>query len=182
MNLFLDDLRSPKDVAKYCSPELLSTYTNTTWTIVRNYDEFINHIQEYGIPNICSLDHDLADEHYCPEIHYITGWDKWAETQEFKEKTGYECAKWLIEYAEENNLDLPPHIMCHSMNPVGKEKILSLFESYKKYKEKPEPTKPSIEPVKVEQREGESLMDAVRRHLEEVYQKSINTKINDSGL
>lgn len=45
------------------------------------------------------------------------------------EKTGYECAKWLVEYCLDNDLDLP---LCyvHSMNPVGKDNINNLLKNY----------------------------------------------------
>ena len=50
----------------------------------------------------------------------------------FKEKTGYECAKWLVEYLDSNNLPVPI-IYVHSMNPVGSQKIVEVFNDYKKY-------------------------------------------------
>jgi hypothetical protein len=40
------------------------------------------------------------------------------------EKTGYDCAKWLVEYCVEHGLKFPEYVV-HSMNPVGKENILS---------------------------------------------------------
>ena len=58
-----------------------------------------------------SFDHDLADEHYLKQ-----------NSQEFVEKIGYDCAKWLVEYCMDHYLDLPK-FYCHSMNPVGKENI-----------------------------------------------------------
>ena len=51
---------------------------------------------------------------------------------EFKEKTGYDCAKWLINYCMDNQLELPETILIHSMNPVGSLNIKSLFDSYYK--------------------------------------------------
>ncbi|MDP9961886.1 cyclic-phosphate processing receiver domain-containing protein [Chryseobacterium lathyri] len=69
-----------------------------------------------GLPEMISFDHDLAD------IHYLK-----PDSDEYAEKTGYECAKWLIEYCMDHYLDLPK-FYCHSMNPVGKENILSLLK------------------------------------------------------
>ena len=46
------------------------------------------------------------------------------------EKTGYHCAKWLINYCMDNNLELPNEIIIHSMNPYGSENIKSLFNTY----------------------------------------------------
>jgi hypothetical protein len=74
-----------------------------------------------GLPEMISLDHDLAD------IHYLK-----PNSDEYAEKIGYDCAKWLIEYCMDNYLDLPK-FYCHSMNPVGKKNILSLLENFKNY-------------------------------------------------
>ena len=64
-NLFLDDFRMPKDAYNYL---LQPIYISVNWEIVRSYDEFVKYITEHGIPEIISLDHDLADEHY--ESHH----------------------------------------------------------------------------------------------------------------
>lgn len=120
--LFLDDLRDPVDVCLYFEPEELHPlYEKEKWEIVRSYDEFVKHVTENGLPDCISFDHDLADEHY----RNMNG------SGDFKEKTGYECAKWLTEYMLERNLELPV-IYSHSMNPVGKGNILKLFESFRK--------------------------------------------------
>lgn len=47
----------------------------------------------------------------------------------FDEKTGYHCAKWLVEYCMDNNAPLPKWNI-HSANPVGKENIKMLLENY----------------------------------------------------
>ena len=49
----------------------------------------------------------------------------------FKEKTGNDCAKWLSEYCVKNVVPLPDYYV-HSMNPVGKENILSTLKSCEK--------------------------------------------------
>lgn len=114
--LFLDDLRKAPDF---------------TWDVVRNFEQFVTYIQLHEVPDIISFDHDLGDEHYkvvdwggglingVTEIPY----DK------YKEKTEYDCAKWLIE----NNL-LPKEYRIHSMNIVGAKNIQFVMEaSYKRY-------------------------------------------------
>lgn len=116
-NLFLDDFRMPKDAYNYL---LQPIYISVDWEIVRSYDEFVKYITEHGIPDMISFDHDLADEHY--ESHQ--------EYDQYKEKTGYHCAKWLIYYCIDNNKKLPAEILIHSMNPAGSLNIKSLFESY----------------------------------------------------
>ena len=45
------------------------------------------------------------------------------------EKTGYHCAMWLVEYCSDNNL-MCPSFSCHSMNPVGKDRILGLLNNF----------------------------------------------------
>lgn len=137
--LFLDDFRVPKDCAKYMGTVLVQLYNQDDWTIVRSYDEFCKHIMEHGLPDLISYDHDLADEHYFP----LETSDKYKQlisegnlnefyASSFVEKTGYDCAKWLVEYCMDYRMFLPEFIV-HSMNPSGAENIRSLLVNYKKY-------------------------------------------------
>ncbi len=117
-NLFLDDFRNPEVCFDY-------TYNQVYllgWTVVKNYDEFVKTVIEKGMPQMLSLDHDLCDIHYAKQPPY----------DEDTEKTGYDCAKWLINYCMDNQLELPETILIHSMNPVGSLNIKSLFDSYYK--------------------------------------------------
>lgn len=118
-NLFLDDWRDPEDCFEYMH---LPEYITENWVIVRNYDEFVKIIQEKGIPEIISIDHDLNLKHYGQQLPY----------DQYTEKTGYHCAKWLIDYCIDNNKKLPAKIFIHSMNPAGSANIKSLFQSYYK--------------------------------------------------
>jgi len=105
------------------------------WDIVRSYDEFTQHITNNGLPELISFDHDLADEHYNTDAMYDSE-EKYNELYDsFKEKTGYECAKWLVNYCLDNK-KLLPTFMVHSMNPVGKKNIIDLLENYKKHEQK----------------------------------------------
>ena len=113
-NLFLDDRREPH--------KFLNDYIRA-WVVVRTYSEFCKTITEQGLPGFVSYDHDLADEHFVQSVDYT----------KFKERTGYDCAKWLVEYCERYKVSLPQY-QVHSMNPVGKENIISLLENYKKSK------------------------------------------------
>ena len=133
--LFLDDVREPSDVGNYIHPvELRKQYRLYDWIIVRNYPEFCDKINELGIPSIISFDHDLADVHYHSNV---SDWEKetYDDPREFEDdylKTGYHCAKWLIDKLTESNLPLP---ICyvHSMNPAGADNIKSILRSYLKY-------------------------------------------------
>lgn len=115
--LFLDDIRYPIEVYHYTKRDI---FLRSDWHIVRNYKQFINRILENGLPDMISFDHDLADEHYLQQ-----------DSQQFVEKTGYDCAKWLVEYCMDNGTDLP-QFYSHSTNPVGKENIESLLRNFKK--------------------------------------------------
>lgn len=108
--LFLDDSRNAPDF---------------TWDVVRNYDQFVAYISLHGAPDIISFDHDLGPEHYqhyCDVIGYAEIENRLSEVvipyEKFTEKTGYDCAKWLIEQGK-----LPKEYKVHSMNPVGRENI-----------------------------------------------------------
>ena len=68
--LYLDDVRNPKTEG---------------WEIVRNYDDFVNYINENGLPDEISFDHDLGED---------------------VSKTGYDCAKWLCEYCWGNGIQI----------------------------------------------------------------------------
>jgi hypothetical protein len=119
--LFLDDLRNPIDAYFYMHAPI---YNEEGWTIVRNYAEFMDMITSQGIPEIVSFDHDLADEHYGMQDHIEYGM--------LAEKTGYHCAQWLINYCIDHNKNIPKYVLIHTMNPVGRQNIESLFRTYEK--------------------------------------------------
>ncbi|WP_228409728.1 cyclic-phosphate processing receiver domain-containing protein [Chryseobacterium sp. T16E-39] len=113
----MDDIRFPVEAYHYTGEKI---FLNKDWYIVRNYRQFVNQIIQNGLPEMISFDHDLADMNSSD-----------SDNLKFTEKTGYDCAKWLVEYCMDNHLNLPK-FYSHSMNPVGKENILSLLENFKK--------------------------------------------------
>jgi len=117
-NLFLDDVRLPNHVTWVDLPP------NQHYSLVRNYQEFVDLITLRGIPKFVTYDHDLSDDHYG---HGLRGdnipYDQYAE------KTGYDCAKWLVDYCMKKGVKHPPY-QVHSMNPIGKKNIISYVESY----------------------------------------------------
>lgn len=121
IKLFLDDIRIPKDAIGLVSSNLNQFYWEKDWIIVRNYYEFCNYIQKFGLPDFISFDHDLADEHYMD-----------VDNSEYEEKTGYECAKWLVDWCLENSLSLPKFVV-HSANPIGKQNIESYLNNATKH-------------------------------------------------
>jgi hypothetical protein len=124
-NLFLDDTRNPVDVYEYTFRHI---YLDIDWVIVRSYDEFVQMIKTFGLPEKISFDHDLGLEHYDHQ-HDEPGKLPY---DQYTEKTGYHCAKWLIDHCMDNKLELPKTILIHSMNVIGSQNIASLFNTYEK--------------------------------------------------
>ena len=75
---------------------------------VKNYEEFCSFINENGLPDVVCFDHDLGEE-----------------------KSGYDCAKFLVEYCMDNMIDFPNYYV-QSQNPVGRENIISYIENFKR--------------------------------------------------
>ncbi len=132
--LFLDDIRKPKDCCRHM-PQV-AFYWKTQFEVVRNYESFVQYIStEYlengRFPNLISFDHDLSLDHYAPQDRYHD-YDVWLAEQDSQEKTGMDCAKWLVEFCMEHNLVLPEYIV-HSMNPSGADNIMGLLNSFRKH-------------------------------------------------
>jgi hypothetical protein len=119
-NLWLDDQRLPHDVTWVNIPK------DQHYSVVRNYKEFVDLITLRGVPKFVCYDHDLADSHYCHGLNN----DK-IPYDSYEEKTGYDAAKWLVNYCMERGIKHPPYIV-HSLNPIGKKNIESYIESYNK--------------------------------------------------
>jgi len=127
--LWLDDLRNP-----YLDLEGRVPKEDGTVEWVLNYEQFVQWIEKFGLPDIISFDHDLADEHYTPQ-EYWNDYQlskQYQESQNYQEKTGLDCAKWLIDYCTETNLKLPKYYV-HSANPVGADNIRILLGNYIKH-------------------------------------------------
>lgn len=119
MFLFLDDMRMPEDVKWVPIPD-------AQWNIVRNFDQFVEFINAHGAPTYVAFDHDLADEHYGVQQEHA------ADADYGTEKTGYDCAKWLVEYCHNQGCKFPEFVV-HSMNPVGSARIKNYIEDARKH-------------------------------------------------
>lgn len=108
MNLFLDDERIVKDVKWITLPP-------GNWVVVRNYNDFVKTIEKNGLPANISFDHDLGND------------------GSEKEFGGTECAKWLVQYCIDNDLELPKCFI-HSKNPIGIDRIHNALKDYDRYK------------------------------------------------
>lgn len=129
--LFLDDLRVPTDCPKihymlYRVPDL--NIYNDDWDIVRSHGQFIKWIEENGLPDIVSFDHDLGDD---TNLRGVLPIEEWFDIDNNREYTGMDSAKWLVDYCLDNDLTLPEFIV-HSANPSGYENIDGLLTSFKK--------------------------------------------------
>jgi|GEM_PF-175675 len=128
--LWLDDIRNP-----FLNNENKVPNVKGKLIWVLNYEQFVEWITKFGMPDIISFDHDLADEHYTPEQYWsdYQASKEYQEAQSYVEKTGYDCAKWLVDYCMDNDLDLPIYFI-HSANPVGADNIKGLLDNYNKFR------------------------------------------------
>lgn len=123
VRIYLDDIRTPID---------------EDWVVCRNYNEFVEKITDIGLGKIymISLDHDLGEtaiREYFKNVrtNYILDYAN------IHEKTGYDCAKWLVE--ESMNKEIPlPLVMVHSANPIGSSNIMGYINNYLKNKRLPQ--------------------------------------------
>lgn len=126
--LFLDDIRTPAQVAEFIkSPTLRQKYESYPWYVARSYQEFVERILNAGVPTHVSLDHDLSERQYGKEMTH----EEMAEYYQRKnrEMTGYDALKWLIAHCKTKNAKIP-FCYIHTMNPVGKENMMELIKSY----------------------------------------------------
>ena len=123
-NLFLDDIRVPTNVTWVDIPK------DQHYSLVRNYQEFVDLITLRGLPKFVCYDHDLSDIHYGHGLinrNDLNGDD--IPYDSYTEKTGYDCAKWLV--AESMTTKIPlPQIYVHSANPIGSANIMGYVNNY----------------------------------------------------
>lgn len=123
VSIYLDDIRTPND---------------ERWIICRNYDEFVDKVDEIGLDNIetISLDHDLGETAIREYFKNVTN-NYILDYSNIHEKTGYDCAKWLVEKSIETEVNLPT-ILTHSANPIGSANIMGYINNYLKNKRLPQ--------------------------------------------
>ena len=129
--LFLDDVRSPKDAIGFVPDKHNKFYWENDWDVVRNYDEFVQYLEVNGAPEFVSFDHDLGDT-AMDEYFRNVATKGTLDYDNIKEKTGFDCAKFLVEYCMDENQPLPEYLV-HSANPVGKKNIELFLENAKKH-------------------------------------------------
>ena len=119
--LFLDDERHPDDVTWEKFPRDLVTF------ILKDFDTFVKQVMTSGMPAFVCFDHDLCDQHYQAMIAEAQG----LPADYGPKKTGYDAAKWLVDFCEDNKRKFPKYVV-HSKNPEGKERIIAYIEDAKK--------------------------------------------------
>jgi hypothetical protein len=130
MRIYLDDVRTPVE---------------KDWRVVRNFDEFVKAVEEIGLSDIktISLDHDLGDSAMF-EYYSNVSPNYRLDYNNISEKTGYDCAKWLVKKFYQENPDwekLPrdvkrakafpfPTVYTHSANPIGSANIMGYINNF----------------------------------------------------
>jgi hypothetical protein len=127
--IYLDDIRTPVD---------------RDWIIVRNFEDFTLKVREIGLANIglISLDHDLGDSAMKEYFDNVSPNYKLDYTH-IQEKTGYDAAKWIVNYFYTMNIErieMPrsrktgpiqfPLICTHSANPIGAANIMGYINNF----------------------------------------------------
>lgn len=125
--IWLDDIRDPLVDNWRVFWAIRVADEDVVW--VKDYNEFVAWIRENGLPAGINFDHDLADEHYDPAM-YESSANYNEAANNFKEKTGMDAAKWLVNYCMDNGLELPKYYV-HSANPVGRENIQKYLYQFK---------------------------------------------------
>jgi hypothetical protein len=128
--IYLDDVRTPVE---------------GNWIVVRNYQEFVDKVNELGLDNIelVSLDHDLGDTAMAEYFNNVSKNYK-LDYNNINEKTGYDAAKLLVDVFYDNNVDRFqmnrrdkkdsefkfPTVYVHSANPIGAANIMGYINNF----------------------------------------------------
>ena len=137
IRLYLDDVRTPKN------PNNEWVDGIDEWQVVRSYDEFIKHIQLNGLENyeVISLDHDLGEDARKEYFDNVSP-NYTLDYTNIKEKTGMDCAKWLVNHYLDNYLTQKsrsekkssgivfPQVYTHSANPIGSANIMGYINNF----------------------------------------------------
>lgn len=113
--IYLDDVRTPVD---------------KDWTVVRSYDEFVSTVMYIGLENIelISLDHDLGDTAMA-EWHRNVYHNYTLDYNNITEKTGMDCAKWLVDQWLEGAPVVD--VVVHSANAIGSANMMGYINNYR---------------------------------------------------
>jgi len=137
IRIYLDDVRTPiSSVNEWIDEDL-------DWIVVRSYDEFVAKVKEVGLENILmiSLDHDLGDTAMNEYFENVSP-NYTLDYSNIHEKTGYDCAKWLVDHYYDNYVTqesrsekkqsgiIFPSVYTHSANPIGSANIMGYINNF----------------------------------------------------
>lgn len=107
MKVFIDDLRLPHEVTWECI-----SYKDDDWLVIRTDKEFYRFMKDYDLSkiDIISFDHDIQ----CFDDVGI-------------ETTGYNLLQTFILHCIDNNICLPPTVIFHTQNVVGKANMYAYY-------------------------------------------------------
>lgn len=113
--VWIDDIRDPQEPIwqKWIKQNFGTNDFDITW--IKSYKEFVDFVDKFGVPSNVSFDHDLGD---------VDNPDN--------EKTGYDCAKYIVDYCMDNNRDIPNYRI-QSDNGPGRENIDKYLQNYHKF-------------------------------------------------
>lgn len=131
-NLFLDDIRDPSQAVLHDYGVSLCTCSgihHSEWVVVRSHDDFVHAIENNGLPNVVSFDHDLCFEHM---RHYfdVTRDIGVIEYGNLKTPTGKASAEYLVKECRRQNAPLPTFFI-HSANEIGRAEIGKVLRAWK---------------------------------------------------
>ena len=126
--IYLDDVRTPIE---------------SEWIVVRSFAEFQKRIEEIGLLNIetISLDHDLGPESMKEYFTNVSPNYTLNYANIPNEKTGMDCAKWLIQHwydTASSTFSHFPTVYTHSANPVGSANIMGYINNFLMNRRKPQ--------------------------------------------
>lgn len=131
--LWIDDIRNPF-IADWVLKYAPDFYGEGKVIWVKNYDEFIEWIDENGLPYKIAFDHDLGEDVAISLVE--NGMNKKKARMIKKEsKSGFDAAKWLVDYCISKDIDLPFWTI-QSSNPVGRDNINGLLNNYRNFRTK----------------------------------------------
>jgi hypothetical protein len=129
LKLFLDDIRMPDAAFIYEERIKLidkSGIQNCEWHIVRNYEDFCEFIDTFGIPEAVSFDHDLTME-FMRHYYDVTSKTGVIEYGNLKTKSGKHCAEYFVDkWRESGKPDVKVYI--HSANRWGQIEIKKVLK------------------------------------------------------
>lgn len=133
--LWLDDIRNPFDdnwLYDYAIEYVVYKIKDDISVVwVKSFVEFKDWIETYGLPTLIGFDHDLGED--IAKEMVASGMNKKKARLIKKEApSGYDAAKWLVEYCADNHKPIPEYFI-QSANPVGIVNIETYLGNAKKH-------------------------------------------------